>query len=157
MDARQRYQKVRRDEAKVLLAVVSRPFQGTLLHAVLAEAAVVSSIVPDQNLTALGTVAGEEDSASVQSVVDELPKASILHLACHGKQDKEDPLASGFIMKDKELTVAQLMELNLPSAFLAFLSACETAKGDTNQTDQAIHLAATTLYAGFKSVIGTMW
>lgn len=60
-------------------------------------------------------------------------------------------------MKDRMLTVANLMALRLSDAFLAFLSACETAKGDSKQPDQAIHLAATMLFAGFKSVIGTMW
>jgi hypothetical protein len=53
--------------------------------------------------------------------------------------------------------VSSLMSLNLPNAFLAILSACETAKGDTSQPDQAVHLAATMLYVGFKSVVGTMW
>jgi CHAT domain-containing protein len=49
------------------------------------------------------------------------------------------------------------MSLELPRARLAFLSACETAQGDRQQPDQAIHLAASMLYAGFKSVIATMW
>jgi CHAT domain-containing protein len=49
------------------------------------------------------------------------------------------------------------MKLDLKHAQLAFLSACETAKGDREQPDQAIHLAATMLFVGFKSVIGTMW
>jgi CHAT domain-containing protein len=61
------------------------------------------------------------------------------------------------MMKDELLTVSSLMSLNVPSAFLAILSACETAKGDASQPDQAVHLAATMLYMGFKSVVGTMW
>lgn len=60
-------------------------------------------------------------------------------------------------MRDKMLTVTQLMELNLPHAFFAFLSACDTAKTGNDQPDQAVHLAATMLFVGFKSVIGTMW
>ena len=58
---------------------------------------------------------------------------------------------------DEMLTVSQLLSLNLSRAFFAFLSACETAKGDEKQPDQAIHLAATMLFVGFRSVIGTMW
>jgi len=49
------------------------------------------------------------------------------------------------------------MKLNLPRASLAFLSACETAKGSADQPDQVLHLAATMLFVGFPSVIGTMW
>lgn len=60
-------------------------------------------------------------------------------------------------MQDKILTITDLMCLNLPNCFLAFLSACETAKNTQAQPDQAIHLAATMLFVGFKNVIGTMW
>jgi CHAT domain-containing protein len=49
------------------------------------------------------------------------------------------------------------MELDLSKAFLAFLSACETARGDEGQPDQTVHLAATMLFAGFRSVVATMW
>jgi CHAT domain-containing protein len=40
---------------------------------------------------------------------------------------------------------------------LAFLSACETAKVHKNVPDEAMHLAATLLFAGFRGVIATMW
>ncbi|KAJ7603472.1 hypothetical protein DFH06DRAFT_1022192 [Mycena polygramma] len=42
---------------------------------------------------------------------------------------------------------------------LAFLSACETAKGDETVPDEAMHrdLAATLLFAGFHGVVATMW
>jgi CHAT domain-containing protein len=87
-----------------------------------------------------------------------LESASIVHIACHGLQDTADPLQSAFYLSDsRRLTVSDLMELDLKHAQLAFLSACETAKGDKEQPDQAIHLAATMLFVGFKSVIGTMW
>ena len=45
----------------------------------------------------------------------------------------------------------------LPNAQLAFLSACETAMGNQEQPDEAVHLAAGMLAAGFRDVIGTMW
>lgn len=94
---------------------------------------------------------------TVSSVMAKVPEANVLHLACHGHQDPTQPLASGFVMSDGMLTIAKLMSLNLDRAFLAFLSACDTAKGDVAQPDQAIHLAAAMLFAGFRSVIGTMW
>lgn len=100
----------------------------------------------------------ESDSnATVQAVLDCLPDAQLLHLACHGQQDPEKPLASGFRLRDGPLALAQLMRLSLPNAFLAFLSACETAKGDAQQPDQAVHLAAAMLFVGFRSVVATMW
>lgn len=93
----------------------------------------------------------------MSTALEKLPETSILHLASHGVQDHNNPLDSGFLLRDDKLTISQLMPLPLPHAFLAFLSACETAKGDGEQADQAVHLAATMLFAGFKSVVGTMW
>jgi tetratricopeptide (TPR) repeat protein len=79
----------------------------------------------------------------------------VLHLACHGAQ-KSDPLASAFILRDEDLTIQDLMKLEVKQASLAFLSACQTAKGNQDQPDQAVHLAASMLFCGFKSVIATM-
>jgi CHAT domain-containing protein len=86
-----------------------------------------------------------------------MQKANIVHIACHGIQDIGDATQSGFCLGDGRLTISKLMELKLDNAFLAFLSACETAKGDKEQPDQAMHLAAAMLFSGFKSVIATMW
>jgi CHAT domain-containing protein len=55
------------------------------------------------------------------------------------------------------LTVSKLMGLDLNQAWFAYLSACETAKGDAKQPDQGVHLATAMLFAGFKSVVATMW
>lgn len=98
-----------------------------------------------------------EHGATAASVLDKLPQAAILHLACHGQQDPEDPLQSGFCLRDKTLTIAQLMQSNLSDAMFAFLSACETAKGDASQPDQTVHLAASMLFVGFRSILCTMW
>jgi CHAT domain-containing protein len=95
--------------------------------------------------------------ALLQPVVDKLGGANLVHLACHGQQHPTDPLESGFRLRDSPLTVSKLMELKLPNALIAFLSACETAQGDKNHPDQVIHLAAAMLFTGFKSVVATMW
>jgi CHAT domain-containing protein len=92
-----------------------------------------------------------------EPVVDKLARANVVHLACHGQQHPNDPLESGFRLRDGPLTVSKLMELKLPNALVAFLSACETAQGDKNHPDQVIHLAAAMLFTGFKSIVATMW
>jgi CHAT domain-containing protein len=96
-------------------------------------------------------------STTVQDTSKVMEAANIVHLACHGIQDASDATQSGFCLGDGRLTIARLMELKLDNAFLAFLSACETAKGDKEQPDQAMHLAAAMLFSGFKSVVATMW
>jgi hypothetical protein len=83
-------------------------------------------------------------------------QAHVLHLACHGIQDS-NPLKSAIVLQDGTLQIEDIMRLSLPHAVLAFLSACQTAKGDKSAPDQAIHIAASMLFCGFKSVIGTMW
>ncbi|KAJ6522099.1 hypothetical protein DFH09DRAFT_938562 [Mycena vulgaris] len=40
---------------------------------------------------------------------------------------------------------------------LAVLRACQTAMGDEKLPDEAVHLAASLLFAGFRSVVATMW
>jgi CHAT domain-containing protein len=80
----------------------------------------------------------------------------ILHLASHGTQAR-DPLRSAFLLHDGRFSIEDIRSLELPHAVLAFLSACETAKGDRHAPDQAVHLAASMLFCGFRSVIGTMW
>jgi CHAT domain-containing protein len=83
--------------------------------------------------------------------------ANIVHLACHGIQDPKSAIDSGFCLGDGRLTISKLMEIKLDNPFLAFLSACETAKGDHNQPDQVMHLAAAMMFLGFKAVVATMW
>jgi CHAT domain-containing protein len=95
--------------------------------------------------------------ATVTRVAESLQSAPFAHIACHGIQNSTHALSSGFCLEDGDLTVSQLMELNLENAFLAFLSACETAKGDAEQPDQTVHLAAAMLFVGFRSVVATMW
>ncbi|KAG1752185.1 CHAT domain-containing protein [Suillus lakei] len=60
-------------------------------------------------------------------------------------------------MKDKPLTLLDIMENDAPQAELAFLSACHTAVGDEETPDEVVHLAAGPQFSGFKSVIGTLW
>jgi CHAT domain-containing protein len=96
-------------------------------------------------------------SATVDSVSDSLEDAHLAHIACHFFQDPNDILSSGFVLSDGILSLSRLMELDLKHAFFAFVSACETAKGDARQSGEAVHLAATMLFVGFRSVVATLW
>lgn len=96
-------------------------------------------------------------NTTISSACEAMRDANVVHLACHGVQNSDNALQSGFCLGDGRLTISKLMDLKLDNAFLAFLSACETAKGDKNQPDQVMHLAAAMMFAGFKTVIATMW
>jgi CHAT domain-containing protein len=110
----------------------------------------------------ISEVASEAGASSTlvtraSDVLGSLKSANVVHLACHGIQHSTEPHKSHFCLDGADLTVATLMDLNLKGAFFAFLSACETAKGDRKHADEAVHLAATMLFVGFKSVVATMW
>ena len=82
---------------------------------------------------------------------------SWIHLACHGSQSSVDPTLSSIELYDSPLALHELTGSNFDNAELAFLSACETAQGEEYYPDEAVHVAAGMLAAGFRDVIGTMW
>jgi CHAT domain-containing protein len=149
LHAQQTVQPIRKLEADTLLVAVRHPFQDVALPMVEEEAEVVQQHVSPSSKVIR--------ASNCPDMLKHIQSASIVHLACHGTQNPSDALQSGFYLEDGLLSVSKLMDLDLPRAFLAVLSACETAKGDAAQPDQAIHLAAAMLFAGFKSVIATMW
>jgi CHAT domain-containing protein len=96
-------------------------------------------------------------TAAKNDVITSLQSANLVHLACHGIQDRVIPYESHFSLGNSDLSVSDLIKLDLPNAFFAFLSACDTAKGTQKHADEVVHLAATMLFAGFQSVAATMW
>jgi CHAT domain-containing protein len=103
------------------------------------------------------SVSSDTSATTKGELLAMLKSASVVHFACHGRQCDTEPHESHFCLSTGDLTVAQLMEVDLKHGFFAFLSACETAKGDLKHADEAIHLAAAMLFVGFKSVVASMW
>ncbi|KAG2142404.1 CHAT domain-containing protein [Suillus clintonianus] len=127
--------------------------KGKELLAVDSELELVRKLVPATvNRT---TISGE--AATRAGALKALEQNSWVHLACHGKQDQDQPYNSHFVMRDKPLTLLDIMEKDIPHAEFAFLSACHTAAGDKETPDEVIHLAAGIQFSGFKSVVGTLW
>ncbi|TFK33924.1 CHAT domain-containing protein [Crucibulum laeve] len=116
----------------------------------------IKTRVPEQLLTTLGD---SPIPVSIDEVLSCLETVSVAHFACHGRQDSLNPLESALILEDSnsELQLSKIMKHPMPNALLAFLCACETAKGLQDLPDEAIHLGSTLLFGGFQSVIATMW
>jgi CHAT domain-containing protein len=95
--------------------------------------------------------------ASVETIASGLSDVSIAHFACHGKQNPFQPLESGLKLEDGFLFVSRIMKEHMPNGSLAFLCACDTAMGDENLPDEAMSLAASLLFSGFRHIIATMW
>ncbi|KAJ7203312.1 CHAT domain-containing protein [Mycena pura] len=123
------------------------------------ELKIIQSHIPGESLTILRSPNGFE-------VMKHLQQSAIVHFACHGVQDSGNPLDSGLIFADGCLTLSEIIRGqdddndNVKHVerrmSLAFLSACQTAVGDKSIPDEAMHLAATLLFAGFRGVVGTM-
>jgi CHAT domain-containing protein len=95
--------------------------------------------------------------ATVAAVVQYMKECNWIHLACHGVQDNISPTDSAFLLIDGRLTLKEIMKQSFSGTELAVLSACQTATGDKMLPEEAIHLAAGMLMAGYGSVVGTMW
>ncbi|KAF5338678.1 hypothetical protein D9758_018028 [Tetrapyrgos nigripes] len=95
--------------------------------------------------------------AVIETVKCEMSRHEIVHLACHGIQDSKNPLDSALALYNGRLKLQDLMCLSLENVELAFLSASQTAAGNENLPEEAVHLAAGMLAVGYPSVIATMW
>ncbi|KAF9000812.1 hypothetical protein BDQ17DRAFT_1426847 [Cyathus striatus] len=71
--------------------------------------------------------------------------------------NKVNPTKSAFYFHDGNLELSTLIGKQFPNADFAFLSACETGTDDEKLPEEAVHLAAGVLQAGYRSVIATMW
>ncbi|RXW19092.1 hypothetical protein EST38_g6759 [Candolleomyces aberdarensis] len=104
------------------------------------------------------TLGGETNTvATVEAGVSNMSKFTCVHLACHAIQDAKEPLKSGFHLHDGRLELSKIVRANMAFADLAFLSACQTSAGDEKLSEEAVHLAAGMLAAGYRGVVGTMW
>ena len=97
------------------------------------------------------------DTATRQALEEALPGHSWLHLSCHGVQHPADPALSAFLLSDQPLTLADLAALNLHQTDLAYLAACQTATGDLQLLDEALHLAGALQLVGYRHVLATLW
>lgn len=163
LKARRDFRPIPRAEVKLMVAAAPYPPTWRPLYAAAQEVGAIHDIIPPSTVIGVPWIGratdplGKRLQTTARDVMDSLPIASIIHFACHAFQDSDNPLDSGFVLQDETLTMSRLIELKLSHAFLAVLSACETAKGDRMQPDQAAHLASALLFSGVKSIVGTMW
>lgn len=98
-------------------------------------------------------------TATKQAIQQNVPSAATLHLSCHGYFAWGDPMASGPILHDGRLTLAEIIgTLNLEACRLVTLSACETGITDVSQSpDEYIGLPAGFMQAGAPAVVSSLW
>ncbi|CAE6524797.1 unnamed protein product [Rhizoctonia solani] len=95
--------------------------------------------------------------ATTENVLEAMGQNEWVHLACHARQDINDPAKSCFFLHESTLDLATIARQLFKNKGLAFLSACQTATGDDKLPDEAAHLASCMLVVGYPSVIASMW
>ncbi|KAH0827381.1 hypothetical protein J3R83DRAFT_4034 [Lanmaoa asiatica] len=123
------------------------------LVSVRAELANIGNFV--HGLATFTCIEGQE--SRISRVTEELGRNDWVHLACHGLPNRKHPFESAFALHDGRFTIQRIMQCELENPQFAYLSACHTTVGDEESPDEVIHLASAMQFAGFRSVIGTMW
>ncbi|KAJ7267932.1 TPR-like protein [Mycena rebaudengoi] len=99
----------------------------------------------------------DEEMATINNVQEAMRNSRWVHFACHGVQSDSPTESALLLAGSSRLTLSNIIQLSLPNADLAFLSACQTATGSQKLQDESVHLTAGMLLAGYRGVIGTMW
>jgi len=86
----------------------------------------------------------------------QLREHDLLHFATHVFLDGASPFQSRILLHDGELTVAEVLELDL-EAELVVLSACESALGEMGSGDELVGLARAFFLAGARSLVAGLW
>ncbi|KAF8553655.1 TPR-like protein [Imleria badia] len=140
-----------------VLAIPQPPSDGqSRLPGVHTELEYIKAVVSNACSTQITLLASSE--GTVEEVLALMKDADWVHFACHGIQDSENPTDSGLCLaNERRLKLSDIIALSRPRGGLAFLSACQTAMGDKKLSDEAIHIAAGMLFAGYGGAVGTMW
>ncbi len=103
-----------------------------------------------------GATVLRERAATAAAFLDAAPRASLLHLACHGRFAESMPLASGLRMSDRWVSLREILSLRL-GADLVILAGCDTGRAAIEPGDEQIGLARSFLAAGARGVIVSRW
>ncbi|MEA1893886.1 MAG: CHAT domain-containing tetratricopeptide repeat protein, partial [Euryarchaeota archaeon] len=106
----------------------------------------------------LETLSGRKATKDV--VVEKVHGRTYLHFSCHGFYNWQDVTKSGLVLANHSiLTLSEIISsLNLDTARLVTLSACEIGMTDIRQSpDEFIGLPTGFLQAGAAGVIRTLW
>ncbi len=119
------------------------------------EVAVIQELWQEQAHLLWGRSATRETLLHLSQSGD-LAGYDILHFATHAVLDTLAPSQSRLLLADGDLTVIDILGLNL-DAQLVVLSACRGAAGHLEAGDEMMGLARAFLLAGARSVVASLW
>ncbi|MFH1735716.1 MAG: CHAT domain-containing protein, partial [bacterium] len=102
------------------------------------------------------------DDATETNLIEEASQADIIHLACKGLFDAENPLNSRLFLNpdsdnDGNLDLAETYWLELDSCQLIALTACETGSGVTMSGDDIAGVSRGFMVAGTPRLVSSLW
>lgn len=122
---------------------------GGHVKSVLAEATSLASM--------LGGRCYLEDEATIALLTKEAPRSPLIHLATHGKSNRESPHFSYIRLADGQLNAIDAFNLELDGCELVTLSGCETGLALSGGGDEQLGLGRAFLAAGASSLVMSLW
>ena len=83
--------------------------------------------------------------------------AECIHFSCHGSLDPKDSIESSLLLANGELTLAEIVQLDLTQCSLVTLSACETGAIDIGKSEEYISLSSGFILAGAPNAVSSLW
>ena len=118
------------------------------LRSLEAERRAVDEALPGARMTHLF-----DDDATVAAFRTALPECTLLHVSAHGRLDPDDSFEAGIDLADGRFALRDLAASRADAGRLAVLLACESASGDFEAPDEALHAAGAAQQAGFAEVV----
>ncbi|MFM9107027.1 MAG: CHAT domain-containing protein, partial [Chloroflexota bacterium] len=112
------------------------------------EAAAIAAMLGDAELVS--------DGEATVSRVRNAGARPLIHFACHGRFDPENPRGSGLKLADRWMTVRDVAAMRLAGG-LVTLSGCETGRAGVGAGDDLTGLVQAFLAAGAGSVLYSLW
>lgn len=86
-----------------------------------------------------------------------LPAATAVHMACHARSNRDDPMESAFDVGDQAVTVRDLAEVMTPQLALVVAPACQAATPSPHAPDELLGVAHALVHSGARAVIASLW
>jgi hypothetical protein len=99
--------------------------------------------------------------ATKTAVIDALEHSACVHIASHGALDVDAAAFQMLVLhpadEENALFAHEVLDLDLSGLELVTLSACETALGRIDRSDNLRGLGAALFTAGVSTIVGTLW
>jgi CHAT domain-containing protein len=109
-----------------------------------------------------GSIVLVGEDASVNKLMRNLPRSSLLHISTHSFLDGRTPFGGSLVLGDsrggsEQWNAVQIQQLRLDRLRLVVLAACDTATGSDPATGTSFSLAGAFLEAGAGQALAALW